>query len=50
MPRQGEADNTYNDKNMGKHSSGTVNDNGERLINFCGLNDLVMGVKGAVKE
>lgn len=28
---------------MERHSSRTVNDNGERLLSFSGLNDLVIG-------
>ena len=32
---------------MGKHGVGTRNDNGEKLCDFCGMNDLV--ITGTIK-
>ena len=36
-------DNTDYERVMGKHGVGTRNDNGERLVEFCAMNDLVIG-------
>ena len=39
------ADNTTCDRNraMGKHGCGVINDNGERLVDFCLNNDSAIG-------
>ena len=37
------SDNMYCDRAMGKHGYSTRNENGERLIDFCSMNNLVMG-------
>ena len=37
------ADNTNSDRAMGKHGCDVVNDNGERLVDFCLNNDCVIG-------
>nr|XP_042717082.1 uncharacterized protein LOC122174765 [Chrysemys picta bellii] len=36
-------DNTNNDRAMGRHGCGTMNENGERLVDFCNMNDLIIG-------
>ena len=36
-------DNTYSPRTMGRHGCGVQNENGERLIDFCTLNNLVIG-------
>ena len=36
-------DNTDYERVMGKHGMGTRNDNGERLVEFCAMNNLVIG-------
>ncbi|XP_065450154.1 uncharacterized protein LOC135983272 [Chrysemys picta bellii] len=36
-------DNTNNDRAMGRHGCGTMNENGERLVDVCNMNDLVIG-------
>ena len=36
-------DNMYCDRAMGEHGCGTRIENGERLIDLCNLNDLVIG-------
>lgn len=36
-------DNTDYERVMGKHGLGTRNDNGERLVDFCAMNNLVIG-------
>uniref|UniRef100_A0A8C7WPA4 Endonuclease/exonuclease/phosphatase domain-containing protein n=1 Tax=Oryzias sinensis TaxID=183150 RepID=A0A8C7WPA4_9TELE len=36
-------DNSNNERAMGKHGCGTMNENGERLIDFCNTNNLVVG-------
>ena len=36
-------DNTGNERVMGKYGCGNINDNGERLIDLCGTNNLVIG-------
>ena len=36
-------DNMYCERAMGKHGCGTRNENGERLIDFCNMNNLVIG-------
>ena len=33
------SDNMYCDRAMGKHECGTRNENGERLIDFCNINN-----------
>ena len=35
--------NMYCDRTMRKHGCGTRNENGERLIDFCNMNNLVIG-------
>ncbi|CAM5093877.1 unnamed protein product [Eretmochelys imbricata] len=35
--------NTNNDRAMGRHGCGTVNENRERVVDFCNMNDLVIG-------
>ena len=37
------ADNTDREKAMGRHGCGTINDNGERLVNFCLNSSCVIG-------
>ena len=37
------SDNTSNERVMGKHRYGRMNDNGERLVDFCGINNLAIG-------
>ena len=37
------SDNVYCDRAFGKHGCGTWNENGERLIDFCNMNTLVIG-------
>ena len=37
------ADNTDNNRTMGKHGCGTMNENGERLVYLCSINDIVIG-------
>ena len=37
------SDNTSFERVMGKHGCGSMNDNGERLIDLCATNDLVIG-------
>ena len=37
------SDNMYCDRAMGKQGFGTKNENGERLIDFCNTNNLVIG-------
>ena len=37
------SDNRGHERVMGKHGLGVDNDNGERLIDFCAANDLVIG-------
>lgn len=37
------ADNSGSDRVMGRHGCGTINENGERLVEFCTTNDLVIG-------
>ena len=37
------SDNTSNERVMGKHGYGRMNDNGERLVDFCGINNLAIG-------
>ena len=36
------SDNTSNERVMGKHGYGRMNENGERLVNFCGINNLAI--------
>ena len=36
-------DNTDFEKVMGKHGVGTMNNNGERLVDYCAMNNLVIG-------
>ncbi|XP_012943709.1 uncharacterized protein LOC101861615 [Aplysia californica] len=36
-------DNTNYERTMGQHGTGTRNENGERLVDFCALNNLVIG-------
>ena len=36
-------DNTGYDRTMGKHGCGTMNENGERLVEICSTNDFVIG-------
>jgi exonuclease III len=36
-------DNTGNEHVMGKHGIGTINNNGERLLEFCSINNLIIG-------
>ena len=36
-------DNMYCERAMGKHGCGTRNENGERLVDFCNVNNLVIG-------
>jgi hypothetical protein len=36
-------DNTGNERVMGKYGCGNINDNGERLVDLCGTNNLVIG-------
>jgi len=35
--------NTGNERVMGKHGCGNLNDNGERLVELCGMHNLVIG-------
>nr|XP_014435365.2 craniofacial development protein 2-like [Pelodiscus sinensis] len=35
--------NTHYDRVTGRHGCGTMNDNGERLVGFCSVNNLVIG-------
>ena len=37
------SDNTWREHVMGKHGIGTINDNGERLADFCEENNLLIG-------
>ncbi|PVD21686.1 hypothetical protein C0Q70_17485 [Pomacea canaliculata] len=37
------SDNTCREHVMGKHGIGTINDNGERLADFCEENNLLIG-------
>ena len=37
------ADNSGSDRVMGRHGSGIINENGERLVEFCTANNLVIG-------
>ena len=37
------ADNSGSDRVMGRHRSGIINENGERLVEFCTTNYLVVG-------
>ena len=37
------ADNSESDRVMGRHRSGIINENGERLVEFCTTNNLVIG-------
>ena len=37
------ADNSGIDRVMGRHGSGIINENGERLVEFCTTNNLVIG-------
>lgn len=37
------SENTSNDRAMGTHGCGTMNDIGERLVEFCSMNNLVTG-------
>ena len=37
------ADNSGSDRVMGRHGSGIINENGERLVEFCTTNNLVIG-------
>lgn len=37
------SDNSDLEKVMGKHGVGSINDNGERLVEMCGLNELKIG-------
>jgi len=37
------ADNSGSDRVMGRHGCGIINENGERLVEFCTSNDLVTG-------
>ncbi len=37
------SDNTTYEKTLGKHGCGTINDNGERLVNTCQNNNLIVG-------
>ncbi|XP_071170896.1 craniofacial development protein 2-like [Mytilus edulis] len=36
-------DNTGNERVMGKYGCGQMNENGELLVDFCGINNLVIG-------
>ena len=36
-------DNSGSDRVMGRHGSSIINENGERLVEFCTINNLVMG-------
>lgn len=36
------SDNTSNERVTGKHGYGRMNENGERLVNFCGINNLAI--------
>jgi hypothetical protein len=36
-------DNTGNERVMGRYDCGNINDNGERLVDLCGTNNLVIG-------
>jgi hypothetical protein len=36
-------DNTGNERVMGKYGCSNINDNGERLVDLCGTNNLVIG-------
>jgi hypothetical protein len=36
-------DNTGNERVMGRYGCGSINDNGERLVDLCGTNNLVIG-------
>ena len=37
------ADNSGSDRVMGRHGSGIIHENGERLLEFCTTNNLVIG-------
>ena len=37
------ADNSNSERAMGKHGCGMINDNGERLVNFCLNNNCIVG-------
>ena len=37
------ADNSVSDRVMGRHESGIINENRERLVGFCTTNNLVIG-------
>jgi hypothetical protein len=37
------SENTGREHVMGKHGTGTINDNGEKLMEFCEENNLVIG-------
>jgi len=37
------ADNTHNDRKMGEHGCGNVNENGEKMLDICIINDLGIG-------
>ena len=39
------SDNTDREREMGSQSCGTINNNGERLVNFCLNNNCVIGHK-----
>ncbi|CAM5076855.1 unnamed protein product [Natator depressus] len=36
-------DNTKNDRAMGRYGCGIMNENGEKLVDFCNMKDLVIG-------
>ena len=37
------SDNTSNERFPGKHGYGRMNENGERLVDLCGINNLAIG-------